>query len=357
MEVESRKVEGVDGHGMSSHDDDNLTSFEDFPDGPLDLGALGKHRFKFDNAARPWTPAEHSKEPLRDFSVVMPSLVSHPVNFQGLPDQIKVALAFLRSICPQDIMRDEIVAHFPPLLPPQSDEHKGRRTLVLDLDETLVHCHPSLLVGSPPPALHLRIDVTNPPLNAHVYVRPFAQLVLALVAQVFEVVVFTASAAIYADQVLDFLDPEHKCVSYRLYRQHCTEIGGGHFKDMRRLGRRLDDILLVDNSPLAVGLSPDNGILVSSWFGDDYSDVELLDLLAVLEESCLQSSIPAFLAERYGFSAFLQQQRQRQQAAMNSAGMLGVAPLGFLGPCTGPVTSALRDGHSAQPPQSQRVVP
>mmetsp|Transcript_81017 Transcript_81017/g.224104 ORF Transcript_81017/g.224104 Transcript_81017/m.224104 type:complete len:320 (-) Transcript_81017:153-1112(-) len=296
------------------------------PDRPL-LKALGERSFALDSAERPGAPAAPSpSEPLRDFSVKMPNLMTQEVDFQGLPDQIRVALAFLRSFCPQDLMRDEVVAHFPPLLPPQSKEHRGRRTLVLDLDETLVHCHPSLLVGSPPPALHLRIDVTSPPLNAHVYVRPFAQLMLALVAKVFEVVVFTASAAIYADQVLDFLDPDHTCVAYRLYRQHCTEIAGGHFKDMRRLGRRLEDVMLVDNSPLAAGLSPNNGIFVSSWFGEDYADVELVDLLTVLDQCCLEASIPAFLAKRYGFGAFLQQQRQQQRLAVGAAGVFGMPP-------------------------------
>jgi len=323
--------------GAIQHD----AAFADFsrlPGGPLDLGVGGQSGFTFTESTRPWTPRTHRAGSLRDFSVGMPSLTTHDVDIQGLPDQIKVALAFLRSICPRDIVHDDVVAHFPPLLPPQSNEHQGRRTLVLDLDETLVHCHPSVLLGSPPPALHLRIEVTSPPLNAHVYVRPFAQLVLALVAKVFEVVVFTASAAIYADQVLDFLDPDHACVSYRLYRQHCTEIGGGHFKDMRRLGRRLEDVVLVDNSPLAVGLSPDNAVLVSSWFGDDDSDVELLDLLRILEQCCLHASIPAFLAEQYGFSAFLERQREQQRMALGAAGILAMPQLALLGPCTGPVT-------------------
>ena len=334
----------------------------DGAEGPLDLGSGSGHQWSWGLATRPWTtpspctadPALAESEPelqeglplpqgppplaqpLRDFFVSMPSLMTQEIDFQGLPHQIKLALAFLRTIRPQDIMRNEVVARLPPLLPPQCEEHKGRQTLVLDLDETLVHCHPSLLVGCQPPALQLRIEVISPPLHAHVYVRPFAQLMLKLVAKVFEVVVFTASAAIYADQVLDFLDPDHRCVAHRLYRQHCTEIAGGHFKDMRRLGRRIEDVMLVDNSPLALGLTPNNGIPVSSWFGEDYNDVELLELLDVLEECCLQASIPAYLAVRYGFSAFLDQQRQR--LATSPTGLLGMPTMAFLGPCTGPVT-------------------
>lgn len=323
----------------------SLTDFSE-PVGPLHLGCLpGNNRFELQS---PW-PALTEPLPgplhLRDFSVNMPSLMSPEMDFQFLPEQIKVALAFLRNVNPRDIMRDEVVAFFPPLLPPQIDEHKGRRTLVLDLDETLVHCHPSLLGGSPPPELHLRIEVTSPPLNAHVYVRPYARHLLSSAARLFEVVVFTASAAIYADQVLDYLDPHHRCVSYRLYRQHCTEIAGGHFKDLRRLGRRLEDVMLVDNSPLAVGMSPDNGIMVSSWFGDDESDVELLDLLNVLEQCCNQESIPAFLADRYGFNSFLECQRYRQRMAAGAAGFFGSPALALLaGMATGPVTQ-VHQGH------------
>merc|ERR1712008_4652 len=188
-----------------------------------------------------------------------------------------------------------------------------------DLDETLVHCHPSLLTGPDPP-LKLRIE-TSPPLNAHVYVRPSALKLLHFAKDAFEVVIFTASAAIYADRVLDWLDPNGNIISHRLYRQHCTEIAGGLFKDMRRLGRSLESVVLVDNPPQAAGMCPDNAILCSSWFGDDYEDAELEHLIELLWTLTLQPSIPAFLMERFGFDAFLQRQRKKQRvsAAMSGA--------------------------------------
>merc|ERR1712232_735711 len=102
-------------------------------------------------------------------------------------------------------------------------------------------------------------------MDAHVFIRPYAEVILSYLAECCEVVVFTASAAAYADRVLDFLDPEKKKISHRLYRPSCTEIGGGYFKDMRLLGRRQEDSILVDNSPLAVALTPENGILCKSW--------------------------------------------------------------------------------------------
>jgi len=256
-------------------------------------------------------PVSQPTVALRDFSVLMPNLLKDEFTFSAMPHQIQVALAFLQRIRPQDYVRSEDLAHSQPLLPPQSNERRGRQTLVLDLDETLVHCHPSLLNGRDPP-LRLRID-TCPPLNAHVYVRPAAKKFLEFARDSFEVVIFTASAAIYADQVLDWLDPKRNIISHRLYRQHCTEICGGHFKDLRRLGRSLDNVVLVDNSPLAAGMCPDNAILCSSWFGDDYDDLELEHLVYLLWTLRLQPSIPAFLTERFGFDAFLEQQRKKRQ--------------------------------------------
>ena len=49
-------------------------------------------------------------------------------------------------------------------------------------------------------------------------------------------------------------------------------------QDLARLGRNVDDCLIIDNSPASYYFHPEYAIPVSSWF-DDASDTELLDLI------------------------------------------------------------------------------
>merc|ERR1719183_604146 len=186
-------------------------------------------------------------------------------------------------------------------------EGEDRMTLVLDLDETLVHCRTEAV----PDMRHsFCVHFEESQATGWIYVRPFAKLFLEIVARLFEVVVFTASSRSYADQVLDVLDPQGTLISKRLYRQHCTEVGGcivdgakvsgGFVKDIARMGRSLDRVILVDNSPVSLAMCPDNGVLVSSWTSEQANDRELVDLLLLLQQCMQHSSIPAYLSSRYG---------------------------------------------------------
>lgn len=268
----------------------------------------GRTFFSHKGKAKP-VPSTRCRSPLRDFSVGMTDLNERAVDIGAMPVSIRMSLAFLQRFSPRDIVRDDMVVGHPILLPPQRPEHIGRRTVVLDLDETLVHCSPTELTREPD--LRLRIDLGN--LNFHVYIRPFADVLLFLLAKCCEVVVFTASTRIYADKVLDYLDPDGRLIVHRLYRQHCTEIAGCHFKDMRILGRRPEDVVLLDNNPLALGLTPENGMLCKSWFGIDLLDEDLFDFVTDLQDCFKYSgfvpSIPKFLERRYGLSLFLSRMR------------------------------------------------
>lgn len=66
-------------------------------------------------------------------------------------------------------------------------------------------------------------------------------------SQVFEVVIFTAASQDYADFILDILDPNNSCISYRLYRQHTDYDDGVYVKDLSLLGRDLAKTIIIDN--------------------------------------------------------------------------------------------------------------
>lgn len=89
----------------------------------------------------------------------------------------------------------------------------------------------------------------------------------------FELVIFTASLSKYAEPLMAHLDPTKMC-SYLLFREHCTFYNNAFVKDLTRLGRRMEDIVIVDNSPVAYLFQPENAIPAVSWY-DDPSDTEL----------------------------------------------------------------------------------
>mmetsp|Transcript_55289 Transcript_55289/g.76035 ORF Transcript_55289/g.76035 Transcript_55289/m.76035 type:complete len:102 (+) Transcript_55289:2407-2712(+) len=100
-------------------------------------------------------------------------------------------------------------------------------------------------------------------------------------AELYEVVIFTAAMQDYADWVLDQIDKE-KRISYRMYRQHASPTGHVFVKDLSRIGRDLSKTIIVDNVAENFSLQPDNGIFIKSWF-EDPTDTALLELAPLLK--------------------------------------------------------------------------
>ncbi|KAL6885602.1 hypothetical protein ACP4OV_010381 [Aristida adscensionis] len=209
-----------------------------------------------------------------------------------------------------------VVPKFRPVLLPKQTRSCPVTTLVLDLDGlNLVRqlgliFHTDVLHYAVKTLVHSTLehcedaDFTFPvhfnfrEHTIYVRCRPYLKEFLERVASMFETIIFTASQSIYAEQLLNVLDPKRKIFRHRVYRESCVYVEGNYLKDLTVLGRDLTRVMIVDNSPQAFGFQIDNGIPIESWF-DDPNDQELLKLLPFLESLVGVEDVRPYIARKF----------------------------------------------------------
>ena len=154
------------------------------------------------------------------------------------------------------------IKDFPPFLPPINPKYKY--TLILDMDETLIHYF----------FTHI---------NGMFFVRPYCFNFLRELNDIYEIVTFTAGTKEYADNILNILDVDNNIIKYRLYRQHTTILGCSIYKDLSKLGRDLSRVIIIDNLKENFKMQPNNGIFIKTWT-NDINDVQFKDLLKILKD-------------------------------------------------------------------------
>ena len=139
-------------------------------------------------------------------------------------------------------------------------------SLILDLDETLVH---------------FKVNPENES-EGVLKVRPGVMEFLDSVDKYYELIIFTCATQDYANLLIDAIEENKIYFEHRLYRQHTVIIDNDFVKDLTRIGRPLDKIAIVDNMPQNFRLQKENGINIKAFWGEDIYDTALINLSPIL---------------------------------------------------------------------------
>ena len=139
-------------------------------------------------------------------------------------------------------------------------------SLILELEETLVY---------------FKVNPENES-EGVLKVRPGVMEFLEEVDKYYELIVFTCSTQDYANLLIEAIEESKIYFEHRLYRQHTIIIDNDFVKDLTRIGRPLDKIVIVDNMPQNFRLQKENGINIKPFWGEDIYDAALINLAPIL---------------------------------------------------------------------------
>lgn len=165
--------------------------------------------------------------------------------------------------------------HFPRAYRPPPRPSDGRRALVLDLDETLIHtssCPPSCLT-----------EYVRMPCGCYLLLRPGLKGFLEYAMKRFETFIYTLAERAYAEPIVRIIAPALPA-SHLLCRDACGVRGGRIFKDLEMLGRNLHNVIMVDDDHRTAACWQRNTLIVSPWTADPCDAALTASVPAVLEK-------------------------------------------------------------------------
>ena len=149
---------------------------------------------------------------------------------------------------------------------PKINSNKYKYTLVLDLDETLVHCQRKANKGF---ILLLRPGLTE---------------FLEKMKNMCELILFSFGTSNYVDSIINVIEKEEKYFEYILDRNHGMYENGMCVKDLNMLNRHLKSIIIIDDTSKYFQLHQENGICVKPFYGDVENDKNTLMILGNILE-------------------------------------------------------------------------
>jgi mitochondrial import inner membrane translocase subunit TIM50 len=150
-------------------------------------------------------------------------------------------------------LADPIVEKLLPDVDAQDPRAAIKPVLVINVDDLLVH-----------------LDF-KPERGWKCQKRPGVDEFLKQMSQHYEVVFFCDGSAGRMAGITMKLDPTGNRI-HKLFKEHTTSRDGHHVKDLQKLNRPLQRIILLDHNAGAYVLQPENAIRTYKWTGDTTDD-------------------------------------------------------------------------------------
>ena len=155
------------------------------------------------------------------------------------------------------------------ILPPINTE-KYTYSLILDLDETLIHLEREYYTFN---NMH---NIKNKKLT----LRPGLINFLEKMKKIYEIILFTFSPDDYADAIIDVIEKDEKYFEHKLYVQHASYSNGKYVKDINDLGRDIKNTIIIEDNINNVHKSNlDNTICIKPFYGECNNEKNTLQLL------------------------------------------------------------------------------
>ena len=190
---------------------------------------------------------------------------------------MKIYNFFLEKILKEDFIGCSVLAYsylkqkknfVPSRQPYLRGKNKKNYSLVLDLDETLIH-------------FKLKENEEG---EGILKLRPGVFTFLEKISEFYEIILFTEASEAYIKLMMEaFNDKKNKkYFDFVLYRQYTIIEGNDFVKDLNRLGRPLNKTIIIDNVQKNFCRQKNNGILIKPFLGEDKNDTALIDLIPIL---------------------------------------------------------------------------
>ncbi|GAW79153.1 mitochondrial import inner membrane translocase subunit TIM50 [Plasmodium gonderi] len=220
---------------------------------------------------------------LMPFGQVYMYCIENDISMEELLKMLKEKAEVLENKY-NDLLNEFIDKYFPlsnePLLPDFKDLNypENLPTLVIDLNYVIAKLEYDRKTGW------------------RVLKRPYADMFFKELSSFYEIVIWSDDNFPVAQEVISKWGiPAIGC----LHRDQCSKKKRHYVKDLNRLGRNLDRVVIIDHDAHAFMLQPENGILIKEFNGD-VNDKEIFCLIDLLKSFAISTYDISHFLKKYG---------------------------------------------------------